>query len=508
MRSVRCCFAVLVLAAGCATAGQPARKALVVRKFAEPKPAAPAEALLPKLAPAFEKLDAAAREELAKAGWPNLVVGVVADGKLLWSKGFGKRDPASEGAPDSRSLFRVGSITKVVTGAALLVLRDEGKLGLDDPAAFYVPELGGVLYPTRDSPPITLRNLVTHTSGLPRVGKLDYARSDREVTEADLGAALKGARLEFAPGTKVSYSNLAMAVAGLVVSRVSGMPYERFVQERLFAPLGIKNAAFQGTAADPARLAAGHTGHAAPYQPVPATAHWRLGVGAPMGGLYLDLEDFARLAAFELQAWPPRDEPEAGPLSRASLRESQVPAGFGQGAPVFGINWGVLDDPKLGHVVTHTGSTEDYSATIRLASRRGMGVLAMTGCGDADRLANLGKTILGLMFDAAPPPAPALSPVYETVLARLRKLLAEPDEAGVLATFSPTFLAAVPKEKVLAIFKQVQAVGACGEQTVVVSEESKAVVRLKCEKATVEVLMVASPEPPNLLEGFYVKDAK
>ncbi|HEY3446016.1 MAG TPA: serine hydrolase domain-containing protein [Myxococcales bacterium] len=503
-------FVLLLVAAGCAAASPVARRPEVVRKFAEARPAsaAPAELLAPKLEAALPKIEAAAQEEFAKGALPNLVVGLVADGRLVWSKGFGRRDPAESEPPDSRSLFRIGSITKIVTGASLLMLRDQGKLSLDDPAALYVPELGEVLYPSRDCPPITLRHLVTHTSGLPRVGKLDYARSDRDLAEADVVAALAGAKLEFVPGTKTSYSNLAMAVAGLVVARVSGMPYERFVQERLFAPLGIAHAVFQGSAADPAHLAAGHKGSLAPYQPVPTSAHWRLGVGNPMGGLYLDLEDFARLAAFEMSAWPPRDEADAGPLSRASLRESQMPAAYGLGSPTFGVNWGVLEDSKLGHLVTHTGSTEDYSASIRLQPRRGLGALVMTGCGDADRASALAKAILSLAFDAAPPPAPALSPAFETVLGRVRKLLEAPDVAGIEGAFSPKFLESVPKEKLLALFKQVQQVGACTEHTVLVSEEGKAVVKLKCEKASLEIAMHAPAEPPHLLEGFYIKDAK
>ncbi|MGC4120808.1 MAG: serine hydrolase domain-containing protein [Myxococcales bacterium] len=509
MRVLSCCLLLVSQLASCAAAPTATQRPDIARKFAEPKPApAKVELLAPKLEAVLPKLEAAAQEEFAKAALPNLVVGVVADGKLVWSKGFGQRDPAVSEPPDARSLFRIGSITKVVTGVALLMLRDQGKLALDEPAARYVPELGEVLYPTRDSPPITLRNLVTHTSGLPRVGKLDYARSDRDLTEADLVAALAGARLEFVPGTKTSYSNLAMAVAGLAVARVSGMPYERFVQEKVFAPLGIANAAFQGTAVDPKRLAAGHKGNTAPFQPVPASAHWRLGAGAAMGGLYLDLEDFARLAAFELSAWPPRDEPDAGPLSRASLRESQLPAGYGLASPGFGINWGVLDDPKLGHVVTHTGSTEDYSASIRLLPRRGLGVLVLTGCGDSDRASNLGKTLLNLAFDAAPPPAPTLSPAYEVVLGRIRKLLETPDPAGIEGAFSARFLEAVPKDKMLSLFKQVQQVGVCGERTVVVSEEGRAVVRLKCEKASIELMMAAQAAEPYLLEGFYIKDAK
>src|SRR6185295_20269879 len=96
--------------------------------------------------------------------------------------------------------------------------------GLDDPVAKYIPEIAGVVPPTPDSPAITVRHLVTHTSGFSRLAGLAYA-DGHEVAEAELIARLRGQRLDFAPGSQARYSNFAMALAGIVVARASGERY-------------------------------------------------------------------------------------------------------------------------------------------------------------------------------------------------------------------------------------------------------------------------------------------
>src|SRR5213078_4552886 len=123
-----------------------------------------------KLAAAFPALDKALEKERMADNVPGVIVGVVIDGELAYAKGFGVVDPATKTVPDADTVYRIGSITKSFTGLALLSLRDDGVLGLDDPLARWIPEAGKLVYPTRDARPITLRQLAQHTSGLPREG--------------------------------------------------------------------------------------------------------------------------------------------------------------------------------------------------------------------------------------------------------------------------------------------------------------------------------------------------
>src|SRR5262249_29871590 len=126
-----------------------------------------------KLAAAFPELDKALEQERTTHGVPGVSVGIVIDGELAYAKGFGVVDPATKSVPDADTVYRIGSISKSFTGLALLSLRDEGVLDLDDPLAHWVPEAGKLVYPTRDERPITLRQLTQHTSGLPRMGPFD-----------------------------------------------------------------------------------------------------------------------------------------------------------------------------------------------------------------------------------------------------------------------------------------------------------------------------------------------
>src|SRR5258706_10887055 len=102
------------------------------------------------------------------------------DGELAFVMGFGGVVPATKAVPDADTVYRIGSITKSFTGLALLSLRDDGVLGLDDPLARWIPEAGKIVYPTRDARPIVLRQLAQHTSGLPRGGGFGMDQNPHE----------------------------------------------------------------------------------------------------------------------------------------------------------------------------------------------------------------------------------------------------------------------------------------------------------------------------------------
>ena len=194
--------------------------------------------------------------------------------------------------------------------------------------------------------------------------------------------ALKGLKLEFSPGEKASYSNLAMACAGLIIERVSGERYRDFVTKHVLAPLGMTESSFDEDAIPRERLAAGHVKKEDGYHL--GGARWRLGAGEAMGGLYSSVTDMAKFMAFELAAWPPRDEIDTGPLRRSSVREAQSIAGFAPaGRQGFGVNFVVIADPKLGRVAFHNGGTEAFTASMWLLPMKGIGVIALAGATDS-----------------------------------------------------------------------------------------------------------------------------
>lgn len=171
-----------------------------------------------KLEAALPGLDKVVEDELKKQALPGVAVGVVIDGDLVWAKGFGVVSPNAKAVPDADTVYRIGSITKSFTGLALLSLRDEGALRLDDPLAKWLPEASGLVSPTSDSPRITLRQLSNHTSGLSRDGTFD---GEAAPTEQIVLSSLAGLALESAPGTNWSYSNLGFGLLGVVVGRAA-----------------------------------------------------------------------------------------------------------------------------------------------------------------------------------------------------------------------------------------------------------------------------------------------
>jgi CubicO group peptidase (beta-lactamase class C family) len=214
-----------------------------------PAPASPAQAFAPndprygfadpdrkrKLKGGFAALDAIAADELAAQKLPGLALGVVIDGELAYEKGFGFADLEKKTKPDADTIFRIGSITKSVTGLAILSLRDDGALALDDPLTRLVPETAGLVYPTTDAAPITLRQLLTHKSGLPGQG----AFGPDGPTEATILASLASFPLDNAPGTTYQYSNLGFSLLGIAAARAGRAPFREIVSARILRPLGM-----------------------------------------------------------------------------------------------------------------------------------------------------------------------------------------------------------------------------------------------------------------------------
>ncbi|HET8968033.1 MAG TPA: serine hydrolase domain-containing protein, partial [Gaiellaceae bacterium] len=170
---------------------------------------------------------------------PGAAVGVVHDGELAWAGGVGFADRASRRPSDPKTLYRIASITKTFTATAIMQLRDEGKLALDDPAVSFLPELEAAQSPLGPIQSLTIRRMLSHESGLqsepPGTDWSDVLYED------DPGRTLARAA-EIATRVPVhtqwKYSNLAYQLLGEIVSRVSGTPYPKYIRSKLLRPLG------------------------------------------------------------------------------------------------------------------------------------------------------------------------------------------------------------------------------------------------------------------------------
>jgi len=275
---------------------------------------------------------------------------------------------------------------------ALLILRDQGKINLDAPAEQFIPELARVPQPTQDGGPITVRQLITHTSGLPRVGNLDYTTPRTGgVTRRELLQALEGIQLQSAPGAEHHYSNLGYALLGLIVEQAAGMPYYAFVNESILGPLGMQSARWNAEEVQGDQLATPYAYRKGGYE---ETHHWPMGEALAMGGLYASLDDMARYLSFQMTVWPPGARPDKPPLRNASVRESHRLAGWQLPVQGTGMGWGVTPPRSAaGPVIFHVGSTAAYVADVFFLPEKRYGVIALSNCGRADQVTEVGKAI-------------------------------------------------------------------------------------------------------------------
>src|SRR5260370_34777539 len=269
----------------------------------------------PEVAAAIDVLDAwigataAAREE------PGLAIGIVHDQDLIWSKGYGHADRERRVPVTASTLFRIGSISKLFTTTAIMQLRDAGKLRLDDPVSSQLSWFQ-VKSAAPDAPGITIRHLLTHTSGLARELPLPYWNDLRFPTRAEMIRLAPMQQAILPPETKFKYSNLALAIAGEIVAAVSGEPYERYVAEHIWQPLRMRSTRVTPDSRTPG-LATGYRKRV-PGQPREVEDFIDAGGLTPAANIASSVEDLAKFAALQF-----RDGPAGGAqiLRGSTLRE-------------------------------------------------------------------------------------------------------------------------------------------------------------------------------------------
>ncbi|MFN8157308.1 MAG: serine hydrolase domain-containing protein [Candidatus Nanopelagicales bacterium] len=334
----------------------------------------------------YASVDRTMAEFFAVGGAPGLAYGVVADGRLVHAGAHGVARIRGE-VPDASTVFRIASMTKSFVGATVLSLRDEGRLSLEAPVATYVPELEGVRGPTRDSPPPTVRDLLTMSAGL--VTDDPWADRNEAMTPAELDALLRrGLTFDSAPGTRFEYSNLGWTLLGRVVTNVAGAQFQDVVTERVLRPLGLTSTGFTLDDVPAERLADGHfrlddTWH---VEPTSSTGEF-----AALGGLFSTVEDLAVWVATLCRAFPPRDDDDpCVPASRASLREMQQAhrfVGVVRGAPgddrlpgeanAYGYGLMITEHPRFGTFVNHGGGYPGYGSHMVWHPATGLGIVGL-----------------------------------------------------------------------------------------------------------------------------------
>ncbi len=378
---------------------------------------------------------------------PGMAWGVLMDGRLVHAGGWGTLRDGEDRTPGPDASFRIASMTKSFTSAAVLLLRDEGRLGLDDPIERHVPEAEGLVAAEADDPPISVRTLLSMSSGLPQ----DDAWADRleDLAHTDFGALLRhGATPAWPARVAYEYSNLGYAILGRLVANIAGAPFHEVVAERILRPLGLTATAFADDGLDPALIAAGHHRVDESWELQPTQ---RPGAFSAIGGLYSSVRDITTWMAGFCDAWPGGAGQSARHLlSRATRREMQRPETT---LPPFlrrdhtgrlrtvssAYCLGLVSDEDLvtGRALSHSGGYPGFGSHMRWHPATGIGVVALAN-GRYAPTWKLATAALELLVAAGgesrrrPRPAPAATAARDDV----DRLLVSWDDA-IASRFAP-----------------------------------------------------------------------
>jgi D-alanyl-D-alanine carboxypeptidase len=306
---------------------------------------------------------------------PGVVVGVVADQELVWAKGFGYADVAQRVPMTPATKFRMASHSKLFTATAIMQLREQGRLRLDDPVVQHLPWFG--LRPAGDDDgPITIEQLLSHSSGLPREAA-DHWTTLHFPTEAEVRSLMAERDAAFAPQVRWKYSNLAYTIAGLIIEELSGERWADYVERHIYRPLGMHDSSVD---VDAAGLAVGY-GRRMPDGSRAIMPFTDARGMAAATGMTSTIEDMAKFVSAQFRRGARGGERI---LSTGSLREmhrvrsveSTWTSGSGIGFAVSRI------DGR--NYVGHGGGYPGYTTNTLIQLDDRVGVIVLTNTNDSD----------------------------------------------------------------------------------------------------------------------------
>lgn len=479
-------------------------------------PAATSPPVPSTLQEAIPVIDAAFDRWQATAHAPGLVYGVVQDGRIIHLRTAGGRTVDGP-AVASDTLFRIASMSKAFTALAILKLRDEGRMSLDDLAETHVPEMRGWTYPTADSPRIRVRDLLNHTGGL----VTDDPWGDRQqiMSEAEFTRILvEGVPFTRAPQMAFEYSNFGYALLGRIVTNVSGRPYKDYIEAEIMRPLGMDSSGYDVFASPQDRRALGYRWENDVWSREPDMAH---GVFGAMGGVETSAEDYTRWIAFLLSAWPARDEPETGPVRRSTVREMAQGSNFasprsrtgadGQpcaGAGAYGMGLQANTDCELGAFMAHGGGYPGYGSYMILMPERGTGLFAFSNRTYAGPSAPLVEAASTLVRAGLAPVRPlTISDILAERYVDLGRIWASGDVSVARDRLAMNFLMDRSVENWRTVLGTLKTdAGACAADAPITPTGTlSGTFRWTCEKGVIEGRLLLAPATPATIQALNIR---
>ena len=325
-----------------------------------------------------DAVDDLMRDAMRQHPIPGAALAIIRRGQTVKTATYGMASLERRAPATPETAFEIGSITKQFTAAAILLLAQEGKLAVDDKISRYL----------KDTPAnwsqITIRQLLTHTSGLKNYTGLAGFEMARHLTQAQFISQIAAQPLDFAPGEKWSYCNTGYNLLGYIIENVSGKSYGDFLAQKIFAPLGMGATALRGPGANPPLRATGYETNRA----------GRFVIRDP------DLTDIFAAGALvstvgDLAKWNAALDADRI-LTAASRAQMWTPARLNNGTThPYGLGWFL--EPWQGRAnIGHSGSTSGFSASFQRFPEAGLTVILLTNSDEFDIATKLAREIAAL----------------------------------------------------------------------------------------------------------------
>lgn len=475
-----------------------------------------------KIKSTFDIVDKIFRDYADSNHLPGVAYGLVVDGKLIYKGNIGYTDIEKKTPVTSSSLFRIASMSKSFTCLAILKLRDEGKLNLDDPAYLYIPELKNLKYPTVDAPHITIRHLMTHGAGFPE----DNPWGDRQLADTDkelLELIAKQLSFSNAPGIAFEYSNLGFALQGMIITKVSGMPYQDYIKKNIFEPLGMKTTTYEYAEIAPDKLAHGYRWLNNKWNEEELLHDTKEGSWGAMGAMISSIDEFANYMGLHLSAWPANNSADNGPIKRSSVREMHHPwrwNGFNPNfkfpdgrtcaitaAYCYGLGW--MKDCEGKTYIAHSGGLPGFGSQWRIMPDYGIGIVSFANR-TYSPMGFVNLKVLDTIIKLAELKPMELPPskILEQRKNDLLKVLPDWNNAEQSGIFAENFFPDYPIDTLKKYAKELY--GKAGKivsaSAVKPDNQLRGSFILTGEKTDIEIYFTLSPENPPLIQEYHIME--
>ncbi len=470
-----------------------------------------------KIATTYAKLDSLFKKYAAEKNFPSISYGLVVDDRLAQTFYSGTINIEKNIPASAVSDYHIASMTKSITAMAILKLRDEGKLSLDDPIEKYVPEAKGIKTVTTDAPLITIRHLLIHQAGFPE----DNPWGDRQLGRKDAwldNLYANGIAFSTTPGTAYEYSNLGFSTLGLIIKKVSGKTYQEYITENIFKPLNMNQTYWDYEDVPAKQLVIGYRLESGKFVPQPLLHSGAFGA---MGGLITTIEDFSKYMIFHLSAWPPRDGADNGPIKRSSVREMHHAWNFSRvwtgEKNAKGKDCDIIDSYGYGlhqfldceglKIITHSGGLPGFGSQWRILPDYGIGIVVFGNHTYASMGAPLTAAIDSLLnwaeLEPRVLPESAILEKRKEQIVSLLPSWKNAQQAGIFADnfFDDYFLSDLEKQSEEAFKKagKIQSLSA-----VVATNQLRGYFILKGERKNIKVWFSLSPEPDPKIQAMKI----